>query len=373
MIISRGDLKTAVLKAMGLVRSNADDVIIADIENRINVIQDYISLKRDWQWRQKDYHLTTREPFTTGTIEVTKGSRTITGTGTGWSQIVEQGYIKIHGKVYKVHEFVSSTSIKLPPGAGYPDASESGLTYEIVYPFYFLHPEISSIVNVFNDTDILRCTSQNRLVLSTAATGKPREAYIGTTQHKTYYSTGTVTVNGTTTVTGSGTAWTSDMEGMPFQVDEFGEIYVIDTVTDDTTLVLNKAYRGESGAGKSYTIGKVGSPLIGFRYIPDDSYYLTIEALRRIPSLEDDAEFSLIPDHGPLFHGCLYYAYTVAEKKDPFRVQQELANFKESLQQLENTYKAVGGTQWQSETEQRARNNFGLTEFDPLNQLLDRF
>lgn len=69
------------------------------------------------------------------------------------------------------------------------------------------------------------------------------------------YSTGTIAmVQGSTTVTGSGTAWTSDMEGRQIYVD--GQPYfTILQVVGPTQVTVDRAWAQANEAGLSYEIG----------------------------------------------------------------------------------------------------------------------
>lgn len=81
------------------------------------------------------------------------------------------------------------------------------------------------------------------------------------------YTTGTVSVTtNTTTVTGSGTSWTTSMAGRWIQITENSTSnttsgdenwYQIDSVTNATTLVLKGKYTGATVSGGAYTIGEM--------------------------------------------------------------------------------------------------------------------
>lgn len=84
----------------------------------------------------------------------------------------------------------------------------------------------------------------------------------------TDYTTGTISAvtNGSTTVTGSGTTWTTSMAGRWIRITETdaanggdGYWYEIASVTNSTTLVLKKPYQGTSIAAGSaaYRIGLI--------------------------------------------------------------------------------------------------------------------
>lgn len=84
------------------------------------------------------------------------------------------------------------------------------------------------------------------------------------------YTTGTISqaTNGSTTITGSGTTWTSPMAGRWLRITPSntaassgdGVWYQISSVTNSTTIVLDKAYNGTSigpAAGGAYNIGQM--------------------------------------------------------------------------------------------------------------------
>jgi len=67
------------------------------------------------------------------------------------------------------------------------------------------------------------------------------------------YTTGTVSVSGTT-VTGSGTTFTSAMANRKFKVDNDDDVYVISSFGSTTSLTLNRTWQGSSDSGLSFTI-----------------------------------------------------------------------------------------------------------------------
>lgn len=71
----------------------------------------------------------------------------------------------------------------------------------------------------------------------------------------TWYKTGTVAVtNGNATVTGTGTAWVSNVRvGDAFHGPD-GEIYEITGVVSDTSLTIAKNYAGSTASGQNYSI-----------------------------------------------------------------------------------------------------------------------
>jgi hypothetical protein len=89
------------------------------------------------------------------------------------------------------------------------------------------------------------------------------------------YTTGNITdaTNGSKTIEGSGTSWTSAMVGRWLRITgETGDHrwYQIESVTDADTLVLEKAYEGTSisGGSAAYTIGEMSILPAAFHMLP---------------------------------------------------------------------------------------------------------
>lgn len=71
------------------------------------------------------------------------------------------------------------------------------------------------------------------------------------------YATGTVTAtNGSTTVTGSGTAWQVANRGWGDRMTILGTSYTIQSVDSDTQLTLTLPFAGATGSGLPYTIAR---------------------------------------------------------------------------------------------------------------------
>lgn len=84
------------------------------------------------------------------------------------------------------------------------------------------------------------------------------------------YTTGTVAfTNGSTTVTGTGTTFTTAMEGRSIQGGD-GIFYEIETRTSNTVLVLNTPYLGDTqtGTGVTTLVGQMIPMPEGFELLP---------------------------------------------------------------------------------------------------------
>lgn len=368
MLVTRQEIVDEVLSRLGTTSSNIDTTDLTSIRLRVNQVQDFIFYDRDWEWRKRTYYMTTRKYYSTGTVTVTQNSRTVTGAGTSWDATMRVGYLLIGSLSYKIQAVGSTTGLTLE--APYPDSTESGKEYKIIFPNYHLPHEIESIISVKCEGTVIEVKNRDQLSLGLDGVSSPTQVAFGDRAKEDYYNTGTVSVtNGSTTVTGSGTAFESNMEGMSFRVNDFSKLYVIKSVVSSTSLTLRDAYEGTTSSGKSYAISPVGTPIVSFRTPPDDYYYCEIEALIAPDKLVSDTAYSLIPNHSPLLHGAIWLALCDFKNMNPVRIQQARADFEKTLDQLRSSYGTVANLRWKS-PEETASQRLGLGVFNPLS---DRF
>lgn len=100
--------------------------------------------------------------YTTGTIAVTNGSKTVTGTGTAWSArgITPFQHIKIAGVWYQIGPIASDTSLQLT--ANYAGATASGLSYTIQRTWDDPVPVFSSAHNQTTQHNGISCVIFNQ-------------------------------------------------------------------------------------------------------------------------------------------------------------------------------------------------------------------
>lgn len=365
MLVTFSEIKDKVRRALKIdPDEDFDQLEDDDLEQRINQIQDAIVFDRAWGWRKQTFYLTTRKPEDTGMVTVTENSRTVTGSGTSWDDTMRIGYLVIGDENFKINRVNSSTELILE--APYPNSTQSGASYRIVFSDYILNQDISSIISVKLREKYLHVVDKDRLVRSRSTKHEPQECAIDGITREDWYNTGTVTLTANSaSVTGSGTAWTTDLEGRTFRVNEFSKNYTIKSVNSATTLTLTEAYEGDAGAGKSYAIAPKGSMVLTFRHAPDAYYWVEIEVLIAPPKLVSATAYSIIPNHAPLLHGVIWLAVQDFKADNPVRIQQARADFERTMKQLRNSYKAISNVRWTSPKELRARVE-NRSVFNPL-------
>ncbi|MEM7828034.1 MAG: hypothetical protein QW561_01695 [Candidatus Aenigmatarchaeota archaeon] len=143
-----GDLKIRIQKFV-------PELTIADVGTFIN--NRYQQLLKNWQWSfLKAYaNLTCIAPYTAGTVNVTNGSTTVTGSGTNWSTAMVGRHFRLSNAVpfYKIASVTSATSLTLSSAYGGDTAVGQG--YEIFQHIYSLAPDVREISKIVYDEALL--------------------------------------------------------------------------------------------------------------------------------------------------------------------------------------------------------------------------
>jgi hypothetical protein len=117
------------------------------------------------------------------------------------------------------------------------------------------------------------------------------------------YDEGTVSyTHNSTTITGSGTNWTSSLVGRYFYIKNpdtsFRSQYIVSAVNSTTSLTLDNPYMGTSGSGLSYVIANDPTTRAELFFCADEeTEALTHRGWKRHGEiLEDDLVLSLNPE-----------------------------------------------------------------------------
>jgi len=262
----------------------------------------YIWLPSEFEFRsyKKTTNITTVADYITGTVAVTKGSTAITGTSTVWTTSHSGSKIFIKGG-HEIYTFTRTAALTGTLDRAYVDTTDTDATYVIfkrkyalandfwrpvtVEPehgaFYYYksgvridlipkwaeewgqqdyyNPGIPACYNIiFEDgayyVEISPPDTDARSIFYD---------YIPYLTPMKEYTTGTVAMtNGDATVTGTGTAFTTNVSaGDWYRVDADGTgsssvWYEVSSVTDATHLELTSTYAGTTVSGKAYTISE---------------------------------------------------------------------------------------------------------------------
>lgn len=207
-----------------------------------------------------------------GAVNVTLGSAVIIGVSTGWSDRLAGDVIQVEldNTAYAIIEVISPT--KLVVSRPYVGATRLGARYAISQDsFGQLHDYLANLVTGGTSPPMARrvipstvygtgsiSVNQTSNVVTGAGTNWVRD-YEGLTLQVLAPSTGTVFDPNAApvtqaTITGVGTNWTSDLDGLAFRVEGDDSVYSIIRVDSPVRLILDRHYAGTVAPGRTYSI-----------------------------------------------------------------------------------------------------------------------
>lgn len=322
-----------------MARMQFDDIYtrvenITNISNQRNLIKEAIQwglddlTSADLAYLMSEGFFTTVAPYETGTVDVTNGSKTVTGNSTVFTAAMVGRKIRVNSEnaYYRIAAFVSATEITLE--APYAGDTDTTLTYSIYKDEYRLAPD----VDVYK---LLRQIEQGISLGSLEATafdiidptpqgeGTPRfEILIGTKLDT--YTTGDVSgsLSGTT-LTGASTAWNS-VEGLAkgSRITIASDTYTVKSVDSDTQITIYETLIA-AASNAAYTI-HLDNYIVQLSDIPDAAeniYY----RYQRVPyPIVNDTDIPDLPEkyqHLLVLAGMMW-AWETKDKKESQRIAQ---------------------------------------------------
>jgi hypothetical protein len=295
------DITATVLEYLAASSTDTEATEVKRAANR--VIQNLCSQYRFTFMRRRGV-LVTVDNYSTGTATPAAGSRDIAGTGTAWTLDHVGGQLQFTGEDewYEIASVSSGTALKLRNN--YVGSLAVATAYSVVKDYYRLPTWVHSIYSARELTNDTHLRVMPKWELDEAHPdpsndGEPRTMVVGLGAAEfDLYSTGTISVtDGGGTVTGVGTTWASEMEGMEVRFDNEDRTYQIDQVASTTSLTLMETYQGAGTnlSGASYAIGPRAQAEIQLYPRPDDVYRVVYTYNMRHPYLVGDNEHPLIP------------------------------------------------------------------------------
>jgi hypothetical protein len=284
--------------------------------------------------------------FTTGTVSVTKGSATVAGVATAWTkdQWLSTFTVGTTNIRYLVKSIDSATSLTLD--TPYTDADAATQTYRLIPDTYSLERDTMGIIKmnvpensrIINPGDMSRYYDVRYYIES--AQNPSSYFHIGNTLWP-YYNTGSVAAtNGSTAVTGTGTAFDTTMVNrmIRFSADQPSRLYRITAVGGVTALTIDPSYKGTSGDNITYEIDPAGIPLVRIWPRPSTAYHVYYYRRRKPKELFEDDE--IISDFSDEFHDVVVIGATYLALKErgdePQSIMLEKTDFEMLLKKVIN-------------------------------------
>lgn len=305
-----------------------------------------VALDRVYQFHDFPYYIQdkgvikTADDYTTGTVSITNSSTAVAGTLTVWTSAMAGRKIRFNGEnaYYRIKSITGGTNLVLEQP--YQGTTDTDATYAIYQDEYRLAPDVDKY-------KILR-QAQNGVTLFSYHPTAFDEIYpmpnsfadpIGEIMEGTLldiYSTGTLSGSAnSTTLTGSGTSWTS-VEGLDrmSRIRIGTSVYTVKSVDSDTQITLYEKLSVNVAASTTYEI-TLNNLRLQLYQIPNAQRVIYYRYFRIPAILANDYD---LPDMPFGFHHLLIYgslSMILMQKGDINKAQQEAeTRFVEGLMQM---------------------------------------
>ena len=278
-----------------------DSTVTARIKNHINDACQEKWFGYAWSFRWREYPLVLSPQVAGSTLTATNGSQTVTASDTPFISAVHLGqWLRFTADStqswYRIIKVTSTANVTIEPA--YQGTTGSSKTYQLCPTDYDLPMDLSDLGRVKITIDSRPLEIQHQLIQDgyfqpPLSAGVPYGVSLYTQDYtKTTYSTGTITgTSGTNTITGSGTAWLTNI----LPGDEISGItgdsntYRVWSVQSDTSLTLYN-FLTTSPSGASYTAARQFQTIVRFQPCPDKAYVAFAKGLRRYNPLVNDSD-----------------------------------------------------------------------------------
>lgn len=292
----------------------------------------YRATAADLPHLMSDGSIQTIAPYETGTVSVTNGSKTVTGSGTTFTSAMVGRKIRVgtNNSYYRIASYSSATSITLD--IAYQEDTASGSTYVIYKDEYRLPADMDvyKVMRQIQDQKSLVDIESSAFHIfnpSPNTEGKPNITVLQGSKLDTY-STGTVSItSGSSTLTGSSTVWSS-VEGLGkgSKITIGVYVYTVKSVDSDTQITIyENASITATGSAYSASLDNYILQLYPYPSRTENIYF----KYQRLPfPLIDDEDIPDLPDqwHHILITAGLIWAWEVKDKEESKRQETLFAN-----------------------------------------------
>ena len=320
----------------------------AFIKRAVQRALDRVSGFHHWPFYLEDSFFSTVDDVTAGTVAVTNGSATVTGTSTAFTSAMIGRKFRVGSQnaYYTIAAVASGTSLMLDQN--FQGADDTSCTYVIYQDEYRLVADVDAqyflreIENGFALIDLDPGTFDLRFPTPVSFGNPDFSVPIGRRQD--IYETGTVAVTaGSRTITGSGTPAWDGVQGLSrgnrIRITDTGEVLTINTVDSATQLT---AYENAvtTDASSAYQIF-LDNLVVQLYNIPDAARNIYYRNYRKPTPLVNDYDEPDLPSNMQwlLIQGALEEAW--AHKGDDARRRSAVASFQGGLQQFKKHFTSI--------------------------------
>lgn len=297
------NIKEDLYRLCGATANTARTDVITAVAQSINRAQAKFVLHGDWSFLeqyQDRVYIPLADVYDTGTADVTKDSKSVTGAGTTWTKDMEGDFFRVStAEFYEIRSFTSAGAITL--AIPYQTTSATLQAYQIAKRFYplplnFMRPRgLQAKLAQPGDgqSEYVLSYDKKASFMDKMTVNRPQWfGIVGNRKRSDYFNTGTVTVatSGTSTWTISTGTLPTDIVDREVRIAGETASYLINARTGGTTFTTYDAYVNPSDATgaistASYAITPKETMLIGFSQIPDQRYIFSMPYIKRLPDL----------------------------------------------------------------------------------------
>lgn len=272
----------------------------SDVKNRfishVNTIREFAWDKFDWSFKTRAWSIRTYDQINTGTASVANASNSVTLSSSLLSSPYVGAYFRVLGSVpeswYRIIAQGGTTAtLEIP----YQGATNATASYEIRKLDYLIPSEAAGKIKVTDSQsrELGVDSVLTRPTLIPDTRGRPNRVAVWTDDPiGTTYTTGTISGSvDTRTVTGSGTAWLTNVtagDQLEVVVASVTYKYNVRSVESDTSLTLYQFLRVAISASTSYTLRSQFGRIARFSPSADDEYDMSVYGVRHIYPLAHD-------------------------------------------------------------------------------------
>jgi len=309
-MLTFSDLKDDLYRMVGTKSNSARSDVLAAVTTAIRRAQECFVNYGDWSFLEQltdVVYIPLGVPYSTGTVTISQDSKSVAGTTTAWTDSMEGDFLVVDsGTSYEIQNVTAAGALTLCiPYQGDSVTDESYKIYRKHYslPLNFVRPfgrEIK-LQNADGSGECILSHSDDTTAFDRITEGKPsRYSIRGNMRRNAYYSTGTVTISGTTWTVSTGTLPT-DIVDREVRVAGETNAYRISARTGNTTFTTYQTYYNPTTqlttqtTASSYSITPTETKVISVNPIsPDTRYIITLPYIKRINEMISETEISPI-------------------------------------------------------------------------------
>ena len=289
--------------------------------------------------------------YNTGTVTIAtaNGVSTVTGLGTTWTadmigrKIIFTGF----GLAYTIASVSAVGTLTLEEifinTTDNSNTLSTANAYTIVKDIYKLAPDFASFAEreVFDLTggvqlEVKDSVDFDREQPNRTVTQSPNQICLRGLSDDNYYNTGTVLVTGgSASIVGTNTAWTAQMNGMPFRVVGDSAEYIF-TYLSATTGSLDRVYEGTTALTATYGIEFPGLLQAQIDPKPITPRLIKYAYYRMLPKLVNDSDVLQLPIQNAVISGGTYKMALTKESDKSTKIDQFYKLYTRDLELLRN-------------------------------------